>query len=538
MELKWLEDWSQTTTWQSETAYAYFYVEASEEETYQVTTFDLLEEEYELFQVVNTQAHIGRGSVWGEIPSAPQASYADILQPLHQTTRFCGGKQLFCLATTFKQAGTYRRTIRLKNQKAEQSTFCLKQQVYPLNLPKNTHFSVELWQYPFAVARYYQIPKEELFQAAHLAKIKESLKPYQQAGGDTVVTTIVHDPWNHQTYDAYPSLVHWQEKSGQFSFDFTWFDRYVSLNLAMGIDQKIKCFSLLPWEDKIMYVDENGQEQVVTYPVGSQEWQQIWRQFLAAFTQHLEEKDWFDRTYIAIDERPAEVLQAVIELLAEFPSQRTGKPLKVSCAMDYQSFDSQLLDQIHDLAIGQSHLGQREDFRKLCQNRREKGLFTSIYNCVGDYPSMFLASNPIESQWLPWYFLSYGSEGFLRWALDAWTKDPLQDASHWYWESGDPFLIYPHQAGETAVYLSVRFQQLLRGLTDVNKYLYLKTQQPLLVDPLARALKEWDCPKGAVNPYGAMVAQSSNNQAKIAQMLLKVQQELQILTQQHLKEQV
>ncbi|MGI6155436.1 MAG: DUF4091 domain-containing protein [Enterococcus lemanii] len=537
MEVKWLEDWSQTSAWQNETAYAYFCVKASEQVAYQVTTSNLGKDEHQLFYVASTQAHIGRGTIWGEIPAVPKETYQDLLRPVDKETVFTETSQLFCLATTFKKAGEYQRTIILKCQNNPEIAFSLNQQVLPLSLPERKAFSLELWQYPFAVARYYQIPREELFQMKHLEKIQESLRPYQEAGGETIVATIVHDPWNHQTYDAYPSLIQWKKQADQFVFDFTWFDRYVTLNLEMGIQQKIKCFSLLPWADKIAYYDEKNEQQIRTYPVGSKKWQDLWRQFLTAFTQHLEEKNWFDRTYIAIDERSAEEIQAVIDLLAEFPHQKTGERLKISCAMDYQSFDEQLLDQIDDLAIGQSHLGQREHFQKMCQRRREKGLFTSIYNCVGDYPAMFLASHPLESRWLPWYYLSYESDGFLRWALDAWPKDPLQDGSHWYWESGDPFLIYPHQKNEQAAYLSVRFQQLTRGLNDVNKYLYLKNTSARLVKPLTSDLNELVSPPGATNTYGARVAQSTKNEEQLAKMLQQLTRHLQRLTQQYLKEQ-
>ena len=112
---------------------------------------------------------------------------------------------------------------------------------------------------------------------------------------------------------------------------------------------------MLPWEDKIYYFDEVGVLQEQIYPVNSPQWQEIWRDLLTAFVQHLEEKGWFDITYIAIDERPAETLASVLQLIKEHPNQE-GNLLKISCALNYQSFDHALLEQIADLAIGQPHL--------------------------------------------------------------------------------------------------------------------------------------------------------------------------------------
>ena len=152
---------------------------------------------------------------------------------------------------------------------------------------------------------------------------------------------------------------------------------------------------MLPWEDKIYYFDEVGVLQEQIYPVNSPQWQEIWRDLLTAFVQHLEEKGWFDITYIAIDERPAETLASVLQLIKEHPNQE-GNLLKISCALNYQSFDHALLEQIADLAIGQPHLGDQTVFRQWCEQRRAKGLATSNYNCVGDYPAMFLYSHPLE----------------------------------------------------------------------------------------------------------------------------------------------
>ena len=205
----------------------------------------------------------------------------------------------------------------------------------------------------------------------------------------------------------------------------------------------------------------------------------IWGEFLSAFVAHIEAKGWFDKTYIAIDERPAETLAHVIALLEQYPNQ-LGERLKLSCAMDYQNFDEMLLDQIADVSIGQSHLGSGTIFNNLCESRRQKGLFTSIYNCVGDYPSMFLYSSPYETQWVLWNAVSYGSDGFLRWALDAWVENPLENASHWYWESGDPFLIYPHEKGGSGAYLSIRYQQLIEGMTQIRKYKQLKNNSQVV----------------------------------------------------------
>lgn len=499
--------------WQNEKTYHYFAATFEELNAIVCRVEGFSKCEYQMYQVEATTAHIGRGSEWGVIPAFPTEQYLDVLKPYDDQEQVTT-RQLFCFEVRSAVVGEHKGELQLWINGRLEESLVLELDVVAQQLSQEEPFGLELWQYPFAVARYYGIEEQDYFKANHLAKIKESLVRYRQAGGDVIVTAILHDPWNHQTYDAYPSLIKWQQTATGFTFDFSWFDQYVALNLDVGITKKIKCFSMLPWEDKIYYWNQQGELQQEQYPVGSSEWQTIWGQFLTAFVAHIETKGWFEKTYIAIDERPAETLQHVIALLEQYPSS-SGERLKLSCAMDYQNFDETLLDQIADVSIGQSHLGSREIFQRLCASRRQKGLFTSIYNCVGDYPSLFLYSSPYETQWVLWNAVSYGSDGFLRWALDAWVEDPLENASHWYWESGDPFLIYPHEPGEKEAYLSIRYQKLLEVMTQICQYKQLKAQEPASVAALDDYLSTLFFPESIENPYGARIAKENTSHEAI-----------------------
>ncbi|MHC5269484.1 DUF4091 domain-containing protein [Enterococcus sp. LJL98] len=513
--------------WKKEEATVYFHLSEEELTKKSLQVKSSSHVHTQLFQVQTTKAHLGRGVTWGEIPNAPVHSFYDRLQP------YTSGEELnttlFGLSVSSSEAGQWTAVIELIEEERVIDTLTISFEVLDLALPMQPLFDLELWQYPYTVARYHGIENNQLFQSQHEARVKENLACYQAAGGKTIVTTIVHDPWNHQTYDPYPSLVTWTKKGATMTFDFTAFDQYVKWNLALGIDQKIKCFSLLPWEDQIYYFDETGKQQKEKLVIDSPEWHRVWGQFLMAFVAHLEEKGWFEKTYIAIDERPAEVLTCVLALLKKYPN-RQGGVLKLSCAMDYQSFDERLLDQIADLSIGQSHLGDQKAFQQLCAKRRAKGLFTSIYNCVGDYPAMFLYSHPLENQWIIWNAMAYGADGFLRWALDAWVKEPLENASHWYWESGDPFLIYP--GGQ----LSIRYQQMMQALIDVQKYQWLQAENPASVRELTKSLAQWGPLLGKTNAYGAQVAASKENSNQLRQQMATLREHLALGARNYLKE--
>jgi hypothetical protein len=74
----------------------------------------------------------------------------------------------------------------------------------------------------------------------------------------------------------------------------------------------------------------------------------------------------------------------------------------------------------------------------------------------------------VEGRYISWHALANGYDGFLRWAYDAWTADPVRDARHTYWPAGDCFLVYP---GANS---SIRFEKLKEGIQDYEKIRILR----------------------------------------------------------------
>src|SRR4030042_1310139 len=63
-------------------------------------------------------------------------------------------------------------------------------------------FHLDLWQNPWAVARYHDVKP---WSAEHIALLKPLLKMLGDAGEKCITTTLISHPWNAQTYDAYES---------------------------------------------------------------------------------------------------------------------------------------------------------------------------------------------------------------------------------------------------------------------------------------------------------------------------------------------
>lgn len=124
--------------------------------------------------------------------------------------------------------------------------------------PEAYRFDIELWQYPYRVAQYYGL---EPFSQAHLDALRPHLQRYRALGGHAITASIVEEPWNGQTYGSYPSMVKWTRRADKsFAFDFTDFDKWVTLCQELGLGDKIVCYSLIPWGNKVTYYDEKSKQ--------------------------------------------------------------------------------------------------------------------------------------------------------------------------------------------------------------------------------------------------------------------------------------
>lgn len=345
--------------------------------------------------------------------------------------------------------------------------------------PQEYTFDIELWQYPYRVAQYYGL---EPFSAAHTSVLASHMAHYAALGGHAITASIVEEPWNGQTYGQFPSMIKWRRrKDKSFTFDYTDFDKWVALCKGMGMGDKIVCYSLIPWGNKITYYDEKKGRISSTSPsTGSGKYKKIWRSFLESLVQHTEEKGWFDDIYIGIDERRR--MEKAFDLI-ESVKGSNGKPFKKSVAMDHfgQKYFP-LIDRIDSISVGSDPLKKAlPDYKALVTRRSHNpDLKTTVYTCVGHFPNSFTYSMPMEGYWTMLFSASLGATGYLRWALDAWVADPLRDTTHVSFESGDCFLLYPDEPDSPAreTKSSVRLELLAKGLRDVNKLYLLAGASP------------------------------------------------------------
>ena len=327
-----------------------------------------------------------------------------------------------------------------------------------LPAPSEWAYHLDLWQSPFAVARYYQVP---LWSQEHLDVMRPLMKMLADAGQKIITATLTHKPWNGQTEDYFETMVTWMKRAdGTWAFDYTVFDRWVEFMMSVGIDQQINCYSMVPWELSFQYFDQatNSLKFVKTAP-GEPAYEEMWVAMLTSFSRHLREKGWFDICAIAMDERPMDVMQKTLKVI-----RKADPEFKVSLAGNYHAeIEPDLYD--YCITIGQN-FPEEVRLRRAAENKR-----TTYYTCCTEaHPNTFTFSDPAEAAWMSFYSSKKHLDGYLRWAYNSWPLEPLLDSRFRTWAAGDTYLVYPGARS------CIRFERLIEGIQAHEKITILRQE--------------------------------------------------------------
>ena len=324
--------------------------------------------------------------------------------------------------------------------------------------PSQWAFHLDLWQNPYAVARYYNV---DPFSREHFDLMRPIMRRYADAGGKVITASIMHKPWNGQTYDAFESMVTWMKAAdGTWRFDYAVFDRWVEFMMSCGVKKEINCYSMVPWRLSFQYFDQASNTfKFFNGKPGEPEYEVFWMRMLQSFARHLKEKGWFEITHIAMDERSLQEMQATIAVV-----KKADPDFKLSLAGTYHK---ELIDYMDDYCITLAEKFTPEEIA----NRRQAGKVTTYYTCCSEpRPNTFTFSPLAEAEWLGWWAAKQNLDGYLRWALNSWVKEPLLDSRFTAWAAGDTYLLYP--GGRT----STRFERLLEGVQAYEKIRILRDE--------------------------------------------------------------
>lgn len=361
---------------------------------------------------------------------------------------------------------------------------------------KDWSYHLDLWQNPYSVARVYGV---KAWSKEHF----DAMRPYMQlladAGQKSITASIIYDPWNGQTFDVYESMIEWtKKKDGSWSYDYSIFDKWVEYMMSFGVNKFIECYSMIPWNLKFYYFDEaSGKKELLVAKPEDEAYKKHWKTMLVDFAAHLKAKGWFEKTTIAMDEREMKDMQKAIAIIKE-----ADPDFKISLA---GADHPELYNELADYCVALRH----ELSPDLIQQRRQKGFTTTFYTCCAEpFPNTFTSSTSAEATWLAWYALNKDFDGYLRWAYNCWSPNPLQDTRYGTWAAGDAWLVYPGARS------SIRFERLIEGIQDFEKAKILRKEladngKSKELDRLNRAIAAFE-----VKALGQHPASHFVNQAK------------------------
>lgn len=360
------------------------------------------------------------------------------------------------------KAGTYQGTVTVKTisnssplKGGWEGSLPIVLQVADRVLPEPNKWSfhLDLWQNPYAVARYYDVP---LWSQEHFDKMRPLMQMLAAAGQKVITCSIINRPWNGQTFDPFESMIaKMKQIDGTWRYDYTVFDKWVEFMMSCGITEQIDCYTLVPWHYRFDYYDcaSNSVKELACKP-GEAKYHDFIVPFLKDFSRHLRQKGWFSRTHIAMDERPTDQMEAAWKTI-----QDADPEFKIEGAANY-SVESEAADRVDDISVAfQFDLIKGEALAR----RAAKGQKITFYTCCGpERPNTFTFSPPAESAYLGLHALACGYDGYLRWAYNSWPKQPNQDSRFGNWPAGDTYLVYPSGS-------SIRFERLVEGIQAYEK---------------------------------------------------------------------
>lgn len=361
---------------------------------------------------------------------------------------------------TDAKAGVYKTQLTLADAVTGKTRQKLNLSVKVLDrtlpTPDQQTFHVDFWQQPYAVSRYHGV---ERWSDAHFEALRPYLQLLARCGQRVVSAVLFYEPWGDQSFDKFDAMVRTvRHKDGTWSYDYTVFDKWVTLCADCGIDRQINCYSMVPWDMTFRYYDEaKGKDVDLKTKTNTEEYKQLWTAFLKSFAAHLKERGWFDKTCIAMDERGLENMKDAYRV-----AQEAAPGIKMALA---GSHHKELIDKLYDYCIDFSERFSAEELAA----RRARGQISTTYTCCSTpAPNIFSNSLPAEAAWLPVFCVANDFDGYLHWSWMNWAEQPLTDSRYRLFAPGDTYLIYPGPRS------SVRYERFIEGVAMAEKIKILR----------------------------------------------------------------
>jgi Glycoside hydrolase 123, catalytic domain/Glycoside hydrolase 123 N-terminal domain len=348
--------------------------------------------------------------------------------------------------------------------------FDVELEVLPAVLPPAPEWSfyLNIWQDPTPVAAAHGVG---LWSEEHWRLLEAYAKNFAEHGLNSIMTHIIYEPWGGVRGWGSDEMVVWKYPgefrpggADQFEWDFSVFDRYVSLMIEAGVQEKIDMYALVKGpggtlDASIRYLDTStGDYRWIEMDVGQPIWEEIWKAFLPMLREHLKQKGWFDKALLGFDEKPEAVMKIIFDFIIE-----NAPDFMIASSGGYPGDERKWGDEIvfHLREMQDEH--RWREIQPLVHEMAADERYVSWYTaCRPHYPNTFLFSSLRESRLIGWLTWKYGFEGYTRWAVNLFPDDTWNQPM-FTWPSGDMFFVYP---GERGPLDSMRWELLRQGIQD------------------------------------------------------------------------
>lgn len=304
-------------------------------------------------------------------------------------------------------------------------------------------FKMDFWQFPLSVAKYYKIDPWSDAHMEHLGVMFDQLHYINQKA---ITTTVFWDIFNTSIKPLEEMMIQIKkDKQGEYSYDYSNFEKYVKLGFSKGIEQQVSVHNLFPWNNFLFYYDETLGKVVSSRNLPmSEEYQKFWKPFLEDFSQYLENKGWLEKVVFFIDERNPEQTIAISKFVKSIQPK-----FKMGYAGKYYEALSPYID---DYSLSSNIVLEK----KVVEARKKAGQSTTFYtSCYEKQPNMLMLSNYGDIYFILMLAKAKGYDGFLRWAFNLWSPNIMENAIYTDLPSGDAHFVYPN--GQVSLrYLIIR----------------------------------------------------------------------------------
>jgi len=272
-------------------------------------------------------------------------------------------------------------------------------------------------------------------------------------------------------------------QGGQWTFDFSRFDKTVRAFIAAGVIGRIEGGHIgkrasKDWKSPFVVRVPDGHGNSTNLPPTAPEAQAFYRQFFPALARHLKARGW-DKIYSQhLADEPINENAASYREIAHLLHE-TAPGIRVIEATQ----TPELAGAVNTWVPVLHHFHRDYDFLRERQQAGDEVWFYTCCGPTGEYANRFIELPLIKPRLLHWINFRYGATGYLHWGFNYWNPSTSPfDETRFRWPGGDQWIVYPKYG---KLLSSIRLEAMRDGIADYELLSMLAERDPVLAQKLA-----------------------------------------------------